>query len=239
MNVKTPIVAGGPVYHRDLIQGSDDWLQQRCGLITGSEVKLLISPKTLKPLNNDRTRAHIWELAAQRITGFVEPTYIGDEMLRGRDDEITSRDLYSKHYAPVTECGFVTNDVFGFTIGCSPDGLVGEDGGIECKSRRQKFQVQAIVENFRNGSIPEDFVMQVQTELLVTARKWWHFISFSGGLPMRPMDVEPDTEVQEAIVAVCADAERQIAEVVADWEGALKSGLFIPTERRVDLEMHL
>ena len=238
MNAPAKItVPSGPVYHRNLIQGSDPWLAQRCGLITGSEVKLLLSPKTLKPLNNERTRAHIWELAAQRITDFVEPTYIGDEMLRGHDDEITARELYSKHIAPVTECGFVTNDEFGFTIGCSPDGLVGEDGGIEAKSRRQKFQVQAIVENFRHGTIPDDFVLQVQTELLVTRRQWWHFISFSGGLPMRPMDVEPDTEIQDAIIAVCAEAERQIQEVISDWEGALKSGLFIPTERTVIQEM--
>src|ERR1043165_6855027 len=110
-------------YHKDLIQGSEPWHEQRCGLLTGSEIKLLLSPKTLKPLNNERTRAHIWELAAQRISGYVEPTYIGDEMLRGHDDEITARDLYNKHYAKVQECGFITNDEWGFTLGVSPDGL--------------------------------------------------------------------------------------------------------------------
>ena len=225
------------VYHNDLIQGSEEWLQQRCGLLTGSEVKLLLSPKTLKPLNNERTRAHIWELAAQRITQFVEPTYIGDEMLRGHDDEITSRDLYAKHYSPVTECGFVTNDEFGFTIGCSPDALVGDDGGLECKSRRQKFQVQTFVEHFRHGTIPEDFVLQVQTELLVTRRQWWHFISYSGGLPMRPMLVEPDLEIQEAIIAAAKEAERQIELVVSDWKAALAADRFIPTERTVIQEM--
>lgn len=214
-------------------------MAQRCGLITGSEVKLLLSPKTLKPLNNDRTRAHIWELAAQRITRFVEPTYLGDEMLRGRDDEITARDLYSKHYAPAVQCGFVTNDEWGFTLGCSPDGLVGEDGGIECKSRRQRFQIQAFVEHHRTGKIPEDFVLQVQTEILVTRRSWWDFITFSGGLPMRPITVEPDIEVQEAIIEVAREAEKQIAEIVADWESALATGGAIPTERRVEQEMYV
>jgi hypothetical protein len=234
-----PLDRGHITYHGDLIQGSEEWLAQRCGLITGSEVKLLLSAKTLKPLNNDKTRAHIWELAAQRITNYVEPTYIGDEMLRGHDDEITARDLYAKHYAPVTQCGFVTNDEFGFTIGCSPDALVGDDGGLECKSRRQKFQVQTFVEHYRGGGIPEDFVLQVQTELLVTRRPWWHFISFSGGLPMRPILVEPDPEIQQAIIEVAREAERQIEAIVADWNAALAAERFIPTERRVDQEMYV
>jgi hypothetical protein len=69
---------------------------------------------------------------------------------RGRDQ---ARDLYSKHYAPVEQCGFVTNNKWGFTLGCSPDGLVGDDGMIEVKSRCQRFQVETICAN----AMPDDF----------------------------------------------------------------------------------
>lgn len=44
MNVQAPI---GPVIHSDLIQGSDEWLEARRGIITASEVKLILTP-TLK-----------------------------------------------------------------------------------------------------------------------------------------------------------------------------------------------
>ncbi len=223
-------------YHRDLIQGSDEWHQARCGLITASEVKLLLSPKTLKPLNNEKTRAHVWELAAQRISGYVEPSYIGDDMLRGHEDEVTARELYARHFAPVEQVGFVTNDEWGFVLGCSPDGLVGEDGSIETKSRRQKFQVQTIVEHYREGTIPEDYVLQVQSILMVTRRQWCDFLSFSGGLPMAPMRVEADTAIQNAIEAACAAAEAQIAEAIHDYRKAVRKG-FIRTERRVEQEM--
>ena len=77
-------------YHRDLIQGSDEWLAARCGLLTASEMKLILTP-TLKIAANDKTRAHVYEIAAQRITRYVEPTYIGDDMLRGQEDEIIAR----------------------------------------------------------------------------------------------------------------------------------------------------
>ena len=224
-------------YHPDLIQGSDEWHQARCGLITASEMRHILTP-TLKPANNDKTRQHVWELAAQRITGYVEPTYIGEAMLRGHEDEILARALYSEHFAPVTEVGFVTNDEWGFTLGASPDGLVGDDGAIECKSRIQKYQVQTIVEHYRDGSIPDEFVLQVQTVLLVTGRKWCDLISYSGGLPMAPMRCEANPEIQAAIIEACTAFEAKIAEAIRDYQAALSADKrLIPTERTVEQEM--
>lgn len=224
-------------YHPNVIQGSEEWHALRCGMITASEVKLILTP-TLKIAANVKERAHLWELAAQRISGFVEPTYVGDEMLRGHDDEITARELYNQHIAPVVECGFITNDKWGFTIGCSPDGLVGEPGLVEAKSRRQKFQIQTIVEHYENGAIPEDFMLQVQAELLVTEREWCDLISYSGGLPMVTMRVFPDARVHEAIIDAASKFEARISAAIADYHAAVKSDpKMIPTERRVDQEM--
>lgn len=223
-------------YHRDLIQGSDAWHQIRCGKITASEVKLLLTP-TLKRADNDKSRSHLWELAAQRISNYVEPSYITDDMLRGTEEEFYARQTYAEHFAPVEECGFVTNSSFGFTIGGSPDGLVGDDGVVECKSRRQKYQVQTIVENWRDGSTPTDYQLQVQTILLVTGRKWCDLISYSGGLPMIPMRIERDDKICEAIIEACADAETKIAAIVEDFFAAVEARKLIPTERRVEQEM--
>jgi hypothetical protein len=63
--------------------------------------------------------------------GYVEPHYVSDDMIRGHDDEIEARSLYAKHHAPVAEVGFITNSKCGFTIGYSPDALVGDNGLIE------------------------------------------------------------------------------------------------------------
>ena len=134
----------GVQIHCDYEQGSAKWLEARCGLLTASEFDRILTP-TLKIADNPKSRAHLWELAAQRISRYVEPCYISDAMLRGQEDEILAREDYSKHYAPVQQCGFVTNNKWGFTLGCSPDGLVGDDGLIECKSRGQKFQVQTSI----------------------------------------------------------------------------------------------
>lgn len=218
------------VYHNDLIQGSDDWHAARCGLLTASEMDLIITP-TLKVASNEKERTHLYELLAQRITGYVEPSYISDAMLRGYDDEIEARILYSEKYAPVTDTGFVTNDKWGFTIGCSPDGLVGPNGAIECKSRMQKHQMKTIVED----ELPKEYLIQVQTILLVTERDWCDFISYCGGLPMFLKTVYADEKVQEAIV----DAASQFEERLQEAEKAYRKNSFNlwPTERKIDEEI--
>lgn len=222
-------------YHTDLIQGSNAWLDIRKGILTASEMKLIITP-TLKMASNDKERQHLYELMAQRITGYVEPHYISDDMLRGQEEEIDAREAYSKAYAPLEQVGFVTNDKWGFTIGYSPDGLIGDDGLFECKSRRQKYQTQTIIE----GVIPEEHVIQVQTGLLVTERKWLDFTSYCGGMPMITFRVLPDAQIQEAIVKAATEFEKRLQDKLASYYAVLESpARLIETERKVVQEMFI
>lgn len=225
-------------HHRDLIQGSDEWMQQRLGLLTASEMRLILTP-TMKIASNDKERAHLYELLAQRISNYVEPRYVGDAQIRGHDDEIEARLQYEREHGPVEIVGFITNDKWGFTLGYSPDGLVGSDGAIEAKSRCQKYQVQTFVENVgldRGETIPPDFAFQVQTGLLVSERKWIDFISYSGGLPTAVIRVHPIEAVHNAIVEAAGDFERRLAEKLKIYREAT-AGL-TPTERRIEMEMY-
>jgi hypothetical protein len=224
-------------YHPDLLQGTDAWYAARCGLLTASEMKHIITPAKLEYAKNDKERTHLYELLAQRITKYVDPSYISDDMLRGQEEESYARETYHEKYAAVQEMGFITNDKWGFTLGYSPDGLVGDDGTIECKSRRQKFQVEIIT----GGVMPDDYKIQVQTGMLVSERKWCDFISYSGGLPMITIRVEADEKVQAAIIAAATTFHekmekllKQYAEKLADINARL-----IPTERRIQQEIHL
>lgn len=219
-------------YHADLEQGTDEWLAARRGILTASEMKYVLTP-TLKIANNDKTRAHVWEIASQRISGHIEPHYVSDDMLRGHEDEMWARMAYVEHCEKVQDVGFVTNNRWGFTIGFSPDGLVGDDGLIEIKSRRQKYQIQTIVENVSEDTIPSDFMLQCQTGLLVTERKWLDFISYSNGLHMPVIRVLPIPEVQEAIVKAAEHFEAEVSDRIAAYNTALKTGArLFPTERR-------
>lgn len=225
-------------YHQELVQGSEEWLAARCGLLTASEMHLIVTP-TLKAASNEKERSHLYELLAQRITGYVEPRYVSDDMLRGMDDEITARAMYAKEYHPVKECGFITNDKWGFTIGYSPDALVGKDGVIECKSRSQKWQIRTLVDYVPYDSIDPDFMIQVQTGLMVSERKWCDLVSYCGGLPMVTVRVYPDEKIQTSILEAATGFENRITEKLAVFESVIASGKqLIPTERKIIQEIY-
>jgi len=220
-------------YHFDIEQGSEEWHALRCGILTASEMKFIVTP-TLKPASNDKERAHLFELLGQRITQHTEPRYISDDMLRGHEDEIEARIRYAEHFATVTECGFVTNDDHGFVIGYSPDGLVDDDGLIECKSRRQKFQVETILAD----RVPEEYMLQIQTGLLVTGREWLDFVSYCAGLPMFVKRVFPDARYQDAIIAAATDFERRLQEAQQKYAAWLdRQPVVITTVRTIQEEI--
>lgn len=216
-------------YHRELIQGSDEWKMARCGILTASEMKLIITPKKLEYAQNEKEKSHLYELAAQRINQYVEPTYIGDEMIRGQDDESYARETYDESYARVETCGFITNDEFGFILGYSPDGLVGENRAIEGKSRRQKFQVESIV----NWKVPEEHSIQVQTGLLVSKRNTMDYLSYCGGMPMATIAVEADKAIQDAIIKAATIFHEKLEKIIQAYKDRLeeKKQWLIPTKR--------
>lgn len=212
-----------------LIQGSDHWYKLRRGILTASEMKLIITAKKLEYAENDDSRSHLDELAAQRTTDYTEPTYIGKDMIRGQEDESRARETYDEEYEPVTEVGFITNDKWGFTIGYSPDGLVGDDGQIECKSACQYIQFNTI----KKKAIPDKHILQVQTGLLVSGRKWCDFISYSGGMPMITLRIYPDEKMQAAIVIAATKFEEKLRESLKQYNDVLAdpANRLVKTER--------
>lgn len=219
-------------YYPEVVQGSEEWAALRCGRLTASEMKLILTP-TLKIASNDKERSHLFELLAQRVTGYVEPAYVSSDMLRGVEDEFEAKKLYSEKYAATTDVGFVTNDSWGFDVGYSPDAVIGDDGLIECKSRRMKFHVQTIIE----GVVPDEFMLQTQTGLFVTDRKWCDFVSWCGGLPMYVKRVFPDPTIQQAIRLAATQFEERLEDRMRDYK--LSSAGLIPTERKIVQEMYV
>jgi hypothetical protein len=215
----------------DLVQGSDEWFDQRRGMVTASVVGQLITPATIKPAKNDHSRALTAQLVAERITGWTDPVYVSDDMLRGHDDEARAIDKYRERYAPVVPSGFMVRDDWGFAIGYSPDGLVGDDGLIEIKSRRPKKHLQTIL----SGEAPPEAMAQIQCALLVSGRQWCDYLSYCGGMPMWRHRVEPDQRWADAIVAAVKQFEATAAQMIADYRTATEG--LPPTERVVELDM--
>jgi hypothetical protein len=197
----------------DLEQRSDEWYDQRRGMVTASVVDRLLTP-TLRVADNDTSRGLTTTLAAERITGWTEETATTPDMWRGIEHEPLARAVYAAHYAPVADLGFMVRKEDDWRLGYSPDGLVGDDGLIEIKCLRAKGHVAAILAD----EVPKQYMPQLQAGLLVSGRAWIDFVSFVGGMPLLVRRVEPDPDWFEAITAACIAFEVNVARIVADYE---------------------
>lgn len=218
------------IYH-DLEQGTDEWLQARCGILTASTIGKLLTP-TGKSAKNDKSRRLILDLLAQRISKVVEDQPNTFAMQRGHEDEIEAKLLYAQNFGPVSEAGFITEDRWGFKLGYSPDGLVGDVGLLECKSRAHGLQMGVICDQV----VPTEYMAQIQTGLLVSGREWLDFISFPamGGGKMLVKRVYPDTDMQGALIEAAASFEAEIKAKRTEYEKALLNPdlRFLETEKR-------
>ena len=211
--------------YEEIEQGSELWHLARRGILTASVIGQFITPKTVKVAANDKTRAKAYELVAERITGISEDRYVSRDMEEGHFIEPIARDLYSQHYAPATEVGFMVRDDWGFRIGYSPDGVVGDDGLIEIKKRLPKLHLETIL----TDQMPPEHMAQVQTGLLVSGRQWLDFISYCGGMPLFVKRIFPDPIWHAAIIEAATAFEESATDMISRY--AVATADLHPTER--------
>lgn len=209
-----------------LMQGTDAWLAARRGMVTASVIGKLLTA-TLKVADNDTSRGLALTLTAERITGNIDPSFLSADMWRGVEDEPVARDLYAERYAPVEQLGFIVRDFGDYRIGYSPDGLVGDDGLIECKSRLQKIHLQTILDD----RVPDENMAQLQCGLLVSGRAWIDYVSYCGGMPLWVKRVTPDLSWQAAILAAVEALEESAADMTARYHAAVEG---LPITERVN-----
>lgn len=187
------------------------------------------SPLIVEPANGKDAYSLTALLTAERISGYTEDTYTTFDMLRGHEVEPLAVDTYSQHFAKVETVGLMVRDDWGFSIGFSPDGLVGEDGLVEIKAPRQKGHLATVLGN----RVPADHMAQLQCGLLVSGRKWIDFISYCGGLRLWVQRVYPDPAWHAAIIAAVETFETTSAEMVAKYNAATAD---LPLTERVDFD---
>ena len=156
-------------------QGSQSWLMARIGLATASNFHRILTNKTLKP--SAQARGYL----AQIVAEWALQRPLEDEsslyMERGSVSEQSAIAKYELlHDVEVERVGFITNDEG--TIGCSPDGFVGEDGDLELKCPSAKVHVGYLL----NGP-PDEYHCQTQGRLWLTGRRFCDFMSWHPTLP--------------------------------------------------------
>jgi hypothetical protein len=120
------------------------------------------------------------DLVVELLTGVPQDAgYVSADMQRGTELEPLARAAYEIHTGQLVEqVGFVFHPTIERS-GCSPDGIIGEDGGLEIKVPR----VATHIEWMLAGKIPAEHEAQILWSLACTGREWWDFCSYSLELP--------------------------------------------------------
>jgi hypothetical protein len=192
-------------------------------------------PPTYSIATGDTARGLITTLAAERITGETEESFMNRDMERGVLYESVIRDRYAEvRNVNVQQVGFAIRTFpGGARLGASPDGLVGDDGGIEIKAPRAKGHVITVCAD----EVPSGYMAQVQACLLVTGREWWDYVQAAAGR-LYIKRVFPDPAWHVVITAAVSAAERAIEQQTSDYLTAAESLPTIePYASPYDLEM--
>ena len=191
---------------RDVPQGSDEWLALRAGLITASEMNSVMAK------GQDKTRlAYMYRLIGERMTGEPTESFSNKHTERGHEQEPVARELYEiQSGLSVVETGFITNH----GVGYSPDGIVGDDGLIEIKSKLPHLQAEVLDQQ----KVPSSHIKQCQCGLWVTERDWLDFISYCPGMPLFVQRIERNedmiADMKAAVYAFYSDMEEKINRIM-------------------------
>lgn len=214
--------------YEELVQGSEAWIEARAGILTASVIGQLITPAKVQLSKSDTARGVMETLLAERITGHVDEFPMTADMERGVLDEPFARDLYAEHTGQAVDgIGFMVKDENGWRLGYSPDGMVGEDGLIEIKSRKPKIHLRTILDD----KVPAANMAQLQAGLLVSGREWIDYVSYAGGWPLYVKRVYPDQQWREAI-GEAVDAYETFADLMTETYKTRTEGA--PIAPRID-----
>ena len=156
----------------DFEQRSEDWFKIRSGVPSASEFSNIVQSDGSP--SKSRTK-YLYKLVGEKLGALPEESYTNKAIENGILREADAREMYSRDVKPVVQVGFCIHDE---GYGCSPDGLVEEDGVIEIKCPILSTHIEYLIKQ----KLPTDYVQQVQGQLLVTGRKYNDFISYYPGL---------------------------------------------------------
>jgi putative phage-type endonuclease len=161
----------------EIIQGSDEWKALRLGKVTASRVADVVA-RTKTGYGASRAN-YMAQLIAERLTDTVAESYTNAAMQHGTETEPEARAAYEFYQgATVKEVAFVPHPKID-QAGCSPDGLVGDDGLVEIKCPNTATHLDTLL----GQAVPAKYMAQIQFQMACTGRAYCAFVSYDPRMP--------------------------------------------------------
>jgi putative phage-type endonuclease len=199
----------------EIIQGSDEWKALRLGKVTASRVSDVVA-RTKTGYGAGRAN-YMAQLIAERLTGTVAEAYTNAAMIHGTECEPEARAAFEFYQGvTVNEVAFVPHPKID-QAGCSPDGLVGDDGLVEIKCPNTATHLDTLL----GQAVPSKYEVQMQFQMACTGRQYCDFVSYDPRMPenMRlfikrlPRDDKRIAELESEIAAFLLEMAMKLSEL--------------------------
>lgn len=195
-------------------QRSPEWYAARCGMVTASRVADVMA-RTKAGWGASRAN-YAAELIAERLTGQPAESYQNAAMKWGIETEPQARDAYAFFAdVDVVQVGFVTHPRI-IRAGCSPDGLIGDDGLAEFKCPNTATHIETLL----TGVVPAKYATQMLWQMACTDRKWCDYVSFDPRMPEHMRYWCKRVHRNDALIA---ELEREVAVFLGEVAGKVEA----------------
>lgn len=177
-------------------QKTKEWFNRRAGKVTASAVHQIMGAGGL----GQTGESYVYQLVSDMMGVLDEPIF-GRPIQWGNENEPDARyyfELATK--LKVTEKGFCQH--LKLDAGCSPDGLIGDNEGIEIKcpyKPSNHVKHMTIKNNADLLKVNKQYYYQVLFSMWITGRSKWYFVSydprFTGKYRMHIVAIYPDQDV--------------------------------------------
>lgn len=194
------------------LQRTPEWYAARLGKVGASRIADVIA-KTKSGWGASRAN-YLAELVCERLTGQPAQGYINAAMHWGIETEPDARTAYEFYTDQTVElAGFVEHPSIPMS-GCSPDGLVGDDGLVEFKCPQTATHIDTLLD----GTIDKKYRLQMQWQMACTGRQWCHFVSYDPRMPASMQfflyrierDDKQIAELEEAVRVFLQEVESKV-----------------------------
>lgn len=202
----------------NVIQGSDEWKLAKLGHVSASSIADVMAK--VKSGEAITRRKYKVRLVAERLTGKIGESYTNPSMEHGVVTEPLAKVAYEvKTSSFIDNTGFWKHPTIKW-VGCSPDGLIGETGLVECKCPNTTTHIDYLFAD----QIPTEYYKQIQCQLWVMQREWVDFISFDDRLPQKKQlfikrayrDEELIKEMEKEVIIFLDEVEQMMEKLNAD-----------------------
>lgn len=193
-------------------QQTPEWYQVR---------KLKMTASNAQAVGNGKVglETYILGLVASHYSKGEQFIYTNKDLERGVELEPLARQMYElEKKIKVEQVGFVEIDEH---LGCSPDGFVGKDGGIEIKCPNDFEHFKIVCKG--QSEVDTKYIWQVQMNLLLTKRKWWDLVFYNPNFhkSLIIFRIKPDKEKQKKLREGIKKGKQLIKMNITSYEKSL------------------